>query len=125
MHIVPAGVTDVGDGRAVRDVLLVGHRQGVDVGTERDYRAWRGLVVTVAAADVDDQAGALGQDHRAEARSRQPQRDAARGAVLGVADFRVGVQVAAERDELGLVLGDESFEIARQVISFHARLPPG
>ena len=125
VHVVPAGVADIGHGRAVRNALLIGHGQGVDVGTQGDDRARRGLMVTVAAADVGDQARAPGQDYRAETGGRQPQRDPARGPVLGIADFRVRMQVAAELDELGLMRGDKGFQIARQVISFHARLPPG
>jgi hypothetical protein len=35
------------------------------------------------------------------------------------------VQVSAKLDELGLMFSNEGLEIARQVISFHARLPPG
>jgi hypothetical protein len=82
-------------------------------------------VPVLAAADVDDHAGALGQDDRTQPGRGQPQRDAPGGPVLGEADLGVGVQVTAELDQLGLVLGDKGLEIARQVISFHARLPPG
>ena len=82
-----------------------------------------GVALVLAATDVDDQAGALGQDDRAQPGRGQAQRDAPGGPVLGVADLGVGVQVSAELDQLGFVLGDERFQIARQVISFHARLP--
>ena len=64
-------------------------------------------------------------DLTAMAGGGQPQRDAPGRPVLGVAHLGVSVQVSAELDQLSLMLSNEGFEIARQIITFHARLPPG
>ena len=86
----------VGNRGPVRDILLVADRQRVQVGPQRDHRVG-------ARPDVHDQPGALGQDHRPQARGLQPELDPARGPVLVVADLGMGMQVASELDELGLV----------------------
>ena len=60
VHVVAAGVADALHGGAVRHVLGVVQRQGVDVGAQRDDRA------VGPAVDVADHAVALGQQPRAQ-----------------------------------------------------------
>jgi hypothetical protein len=84
--------------RPVRNTLFVNDRQGVDVGSEGDCRR-----IVAAAADVAQQSGAFGQDSGTESSRLKPTRDPAGCAVLGVTDLRMGMQVPAELDQLGLV----------------------
>ncbi len=124
VHVVAARMTGVRDGGAVGDVLLVGHGQRVQVRAQRDHGLVGVGVLVVQRADVDGQAGALGQDHRAQAGRGQAQRDPAGGAVLGVGQLGMGVQVAAELDQLVLVSGQERIQIRGQISFFHAQHPP-
>ena len=110
VHVVAARMAGVRHGGAVGDVLLVGHRQRVEVRAE-GHHGPVGVGVLVVSADVDRQAGALGQDHRPQARRGQAQRDPAGGAVLGVGELGMRVQVAAELDQLVLVSGQERVQI--------------
>ena len=119
VHVVAAGMADVRHGRAVRDVLVVRHRQRVEVCPERNDRPFG--IRNLLRADVDEQAGSLGQDHRPQARRGQAQRDPAGGAVLVVGQLGMRVQVAAELDQLGFVLRQERVQIREQII---ARLNP-
>ena len=100
VDVVTAGVGDAGDGARPRVVDEVVHRQRVEVGAQRDQPA--------AVADVDDQhrrrgrvaAGPAGLVERGLA-------TALGGALLGPGQLGVGVQVAAELDELVGVLVDD------------------
>ena len=82
-------------------------------------RSAKGFCSGYRGADVDQQAGALGQDHRPQPCGGQPQRDPAGGPVLGAGELGVRVQVAAEFDQLGLVSGQEHVQIRAQVIACH------
>ena len=117
MHVVPARVAGAGHGGPVRDVLFVADRQRVKVSPERDHRLG-------TRPHVDQQAGALGQDDRPEARGLQPELHPARRPVLVVTDLRMGMQVAPEIDELGLMPGEERVELALQVKFGHPWPPP-
>jgi len=122
VHVVAASVAGARHGRAVGDVLLVGQGQRVEVRAESHHGTFG--VTVLLGPDVNEQAGALGQDHRPQAGRGQAQRDAAGGALLCVGQFGVGVQVAAELDQLGRVPGQERVEIRGQVISLHGPHPP-
>ena len=122
VHVVTAGVADVRHGGAIGDVLLVRHGQRVQVGAQGHHGPVAlGLRL---GADVHEQARALGQDHRPQAHRGQPQRDPAGGAVLGVGQLGMRVQVAAELDQLVFVSGQEHVQIREQIIAFHAQPLP-
>ena len=119
VDVVAAGVAAARGARAVRHVLGVLQRQRVDVGAQADDRA-------VALADVADQAGADAEHLGREARRLQPLDEHGRGAVLLAAELGVGVQVPAQRDEVGLVGREPAVDggrPARQVRSAHATAP--
>jgi hypothetical protein len=109
VHVVAACVAGVRHRRDVGDVLLVGHRERIEVRAQSHHRSF-GIRVLVRA-DIDVKPGALGEDHRAQARRRQAQRDPAGGPVLVVGELGVHVQVAPELDELVRVLGEELLQI--------------
>jgi hypothetical protein len=67
-------------------------------------------------ADVDEHAGALGQDHRPQPRRGQPQGHPAGGAVLVEGQLGVHVQIAAELDQLGFVFRQEHIQIREQIV---------
>jgi hypothetical protein len=95
VHVVTAGVADPSHPGPVGDVLDVGDGQGVDVGAQGHDRA--------AGADVTDQPGAGVQDARGQAGGGQLAGDPLGGGPLLPAEFGVGVQVPAQRDQVGLV----------------------
>ena len=117
MHVVTAGVAGVRHGGPVRDVLDVRHGQRVHVGAERDDRALG--VGNLLRADVDEQAGPLGQDDRPQARRGQAQRDPAGRPVLVEGQLRMSVQVPAELDELRLVFSQERVGLFGRRFSRH------
>ena len=94
VHVVAAGVGDAGTLRPVRDLLLVGHRERVDVGPQRDP----GTVIR--SRDVAHQPGADGESSGRETGDLQPLCDERGGVVLRVAELGMGVQLTAERDQL-------------------------
>ena len=102
VRVVPAGMTRARGARAVRDVLEVGQRQRVDVGTQRDH--------SLALADVADDAGAAGQHGRRQSEHPQPLGDQVGRALLGEAELGMCMQVAADRDQLGLVRSEPVVE---------------
>jgi len=125
VHVVTAGVAGTRHGGAVRDVLVVRHGQRVHVRAERDDRPLG--VGNLLGADVDEQAGPLGQDHRPQARRGQAQRDPAGGPVLVEGQLRMSVKITAELDQLRLVFSQERVQIREQIsarlISGHAHHP--
>ncbi|GAA3129496.1 hypothetical protein GCM10020001_059070 [Nonomuraea salmonea] len=112
VHVVAAGVAGARHGRAVGHVLLVLQRQRVDVGAQGDGRA-------VAAADVADQPGTLGQHRGAEAGGGEPLGDALCRAIFGEGQLRMHVEVAAECHEILLGLRQERVEFASKLTSPH------
>ena len=70
-------------------------------------------------ADVDEHAGALGQDHRPQPRRGQPQGDPAGRAVLVEGQLGVHVQIAAELDQFRLAPGEERVEFSQQITPAH------
>lgn len=97
VDVVAAGVGAVGHGRAVRAVTLrVRDGQRVDVGAQRQHGAY-----VVRVPDVTDESRADGENPRLQARLLQARLDRRGGAELLVAELRVHVQVATERDEFG------------------------
>jgi hypothetical protein len=118
VHVVAACMTGVRDGGPVGHVLLVVDRQRVQVGPQCHQRA-PGRFVT----DVHDQPGPLGHDDRPQPCRGEPERHPARGPVLVVSQFRVRVQVPAERDQFVLARGEELVEFLRQVMPEHGRPP--
>ena len=100
VHVVTAGVADPGDGGAVGHVLLVLQGQRVQVGPEGHRRS-------VAVADVADQPGAGRQEAGPEADGLEAAGDQGGGLPFGLPELGVGVEVAPEVDQLGVVSGQE------------------
>lgn len=119
VHVVAAGVRAVGHGRAVRAVTLrVRDGQRVDVGAQGEHAA-SAVDRTVPYAvpcpvpfalprtftgvdpDVTDEPGPDVEHAGLEARLLQACLECRGGAELLVAELRVHVQVAPERDQLG------------------------
>jgi hypothetical protein len=101
VHVVAAGVRAVGHGRAVRAVALhVGDGQAVDVGPHGKHAGAPGPLFALYT-DVTDEPCPDGEYARLEAGPLQPLLDRGCRAELLVAQLRVHVQVASERDELG------------------------
>ena len=92
VHVVAAGVGDVVVHAAPRVVGAVGDGQGVEVGPQGDDRP-------AVGSDVGDQPG-LRQLLHPDALLAQPLGDQVGGALLGPGELGVGVQVAAEVDQL-------------------------
>ncbi len=93
VRIVPAPVAAALDRRAVRHVLLIGDRQCVDVGAQRDKRA-------IARPQVADRAGAGGQHLRLEPDPFERVDDQPGRARLGVRQLRVRMQFTPDRDHV-------------------------
>jgi hypothetical protein len=93
--VVAAGVHAAVVLRAVREVVLLLQRQRVQVGAQADG------ALAVAAAQHADDAGAGDAGVHLEAPFAQLVGHDLRGAVLLEAEFRVGMDVAAQRDEAG------------------------
>ena len=106
--------------RPVRDVLLVENRQRVNVCAKGDGRR-----VVLAAADVGDQAGTPREHGGLEPGGLQAQGDPAGGAVLGVSDLRMCVQIPAELDQLGPMVREKRVELACQITLSHPPSPLG
>ena len=100
VHVVAARVGDPVDLRAVADVLLVLHGEGVDVGPEGDDRAVAG-----AEHDVAHEPGAGFEPLRGQPEVAQVLAHPARGCLLLPGQLRVRVQVAAHLGEQRLVGG--------------------
>lgn len=100
VHVVAAGVGAVGHGRAVRALGLgVRDGQAVDVGPQGEH-AGTSVPLLALYADVTDESGSDGEYARFEAGPLEPLLDRGRRAELLVAQLRVHVHVAPERDEL-------------------------
>jgi len=95
VHVVAAGVGHALDRAGPGVVGEVRDRQRVQVGAQRHRRS--------VVADLGDQAGARQRAHP-PAGARQPRLRERGGADLPPGQLRVGVQVTAQRDELGTVL---------------------
>ncbi len=101
VHVVAAHVRDARHLAAVGDVLLVGHREGVEVGTYGESAVER----TVGAGwrprwhDVTDQSGAHGEPARAEAGELESFVHHVGGRQFLTAQFGVSVQIAPQGDE--------------------------
>ena len=121
VRVVAAGVGDAVDRRAVADVLLVGHRQRVDVGPQRDDGRAR---LDVADGDVAHQARTDVEALGREAEVAQVLPDVRRGRVLLPAQLGVRVEVAAHLDEHRLVGGDQRGDpVARTRLLHHGGEP--
>ncbi len=118
VHVMPAGVAGALDGGAVGHVFFVVDRQRVKICPQRDQR-----VACRRRADVHDQPGPLGQNDRPQSRGGEPLRHPGRGPVLVVAEFRVRMEVAAERDQLILMGSEELVEFLRQIMPEHEPPP--
>ena len=101
VHVVAAGVGDAGSGAGPRVGRGVLDGQGVEVGAQRDD--------TVALADLGDQPG-LGQARDPPPGLGHPGGHDRGGPVLGPRQLGVRVQVAAQLDELGVVLLDDGVD---------------
>ncbi len=110
VHVVAAGVAATWLERPVGHVLLVGHGEGVHVGAQADRGA-------AAGTDVAEDAGAAGQDLGFQTGPLQQVDDLAGGAVLVECELGVHVDVAAQRDELTLVSGEECVQLPRKTMS--------
>ena len=108
VNVVAAGVADPDDGGAVRHVLLVDHGQRIDVGAQGDS--------AVAVSDVAHETGRNGQVAWFETGREQPLPDDACGTDLGPPQLGVGVQIAAEGNELVLVALGERRQFVEQVL---------
>ena len=93
--VVPARVHDVRHRRGERQPGGLVQREGVDVGAQRH--------AAPPMAHVTDQAGAVGEGARLEACGGQQPADHRRGAALGPAQLRRGVQLPTPGDDLGPV----------------------
>jgi hypothetical protein len=100
VDVVPADVTDAGNlGAELDRIRRIGaHR--IHVGAERDHRPG-----PRAAQHGHDPVPAHIGAHL-EPHGKQTRRDLGGGAALVVGDFRVAVQVAPERDQVGVALGE-------------------
>src|SRR5215472_10571894 len=98
VHVVTARMADAIVQRTVRNALLVGDGQGIDVSTKRNCRG-----IIAGAADVAQQARALGQDGGPQPGRLKAQTDPAGRAVLRITDLWMSVQVPAKLDQLRLV----------------------
>ncbi len=109
MHVVSARVAHTRDRGAVRDVLLVGDRERVDVGPQRDSAYARaGLPVgnragvdraaagadLLGARNIAPDAGAGGEDLRLQPTGAEPVEQHARRPDLGTAELGMRVQVS-------------------------------
>jgi hypothetical protein len=103
VHVVPAGVHRAGLRRPGRAGLL-GDRQRVQLGPDRDARA--GL-----RPDAHDPPGAADQRSIGRAERR---RDGRGGPVLGSGQLGVGVQVVAEPDRAGELVVQRLVQRGRQ-----------
>ena len=99
VDVVPARMGDTVDRAAVVDLLLVVHRQGVEVGTNRSAFA-------VPAGEVRDEAGPDAEPTDVVAGLDERVFDDVRRAELLTAELGVGVEVAPEGDQLLLVAVD-------------------
>ena len=112
VDVVAAGVRDAGDGAPPRVGDQVVDRQRVEVGAQRDQPA--------AVADLGQHSPALGsRDGPAGVLERG--HDLVGGALLGPAQLGVGVEVAAEGDELVGVLVDDLGDDVGGRESWHGR----
>ena len=108
VHVVAAGVGHARHLRGEVDRAAVRDRQGVEVGAQADQAL--ALLVEAVRDDVAPRAGADRQDLGHQADGLEDLDHPRGGAVLGVADLGVGVQVAADGDEPlvhGVDLGDD------------------
>jgi hypothetical protein len=93
VRIVAARVRDAGARRAVRNVLLVGHAECIDVGAKRD--AWRSRL----RRGLRDHSGAGCERPRGQALACEERRKVGCGRVLLAARIRMRVQMAAKLHE--------------------------
>jgi hypothetical protein len=98
VHVVTAGVADTRHRGHVRDVLDVLQRQRVDVRAQRHH--------PLARADLAGQTGADRQHPGLQADRLQGLDQLGGGAVLGVPELGMAVQIATERDQIRTVLGE-------------------
>ncbi len=106
VYVVPARMRDPVHGRSVGDVLVVLHRQGIEVRAQSDDRT-----AAVPDRDVTDQAGAGPQQGRCKPELTQQPRHQIGGAVLVAAQLGVGVQSTTEDDQQLVVRGDHGVEL--------------
>jgi hypothetical protein len=109
VHVVTAGVRDAGDLRGEVDRAAVRDRQGVEVGPQADQAV--ALLVEAVREHVAPGAGADRQHLGHQAAGLENLDHPGGGAVLGVADLGVRVEVAADGDQplVQLVdLGDDA-----------------
>jgi hypothetical protein len=119
VHIVPAGVTYTVHSGAVGHVLDVLQGKRVQVGAERDGPA---VPARVAPAHITpaqitgyiaDHAVAAGQQAGGQAGRSELARDQRGRLELPAGEFRVGVQVTAQRHQFGAAGGKPAVELAR------------
>ena len=96
VRIVTAGMRHTLATRSILRRRAIGHREGIDIGTKHPERS-RGI-----AGHIADHTGADLQRLRMQAGDLEPLRDGLGGRVLGVRQLRLGVQTAAEGNELVL-----------------------
>ena len=121
VHVVAARVAGAGDRGPVRDVFLVVHREGIEVGPQSHHRTF-GVGRIFRSGDIGEQPGAPGKHHGVKARRGQALGDDARGAVFRPPCLRVGVQVPAERDQRGPAVREKLVQAAPD-ITLHDRHP--
>jgi len=102
MAVVAAGVHAARNAAGVREGVVLGHRQRVHVGAQADGAAG---AARRGAAQRADHAGAPEPAVHLDAPALQRARDDVGGAHLLEAEFRVGVDVASDRDDGGEIGG--------------------
>ena len=97
VHVVPAGVGDARMPAGVRDVLVVGHRQCVEVGAQREQLLEP--AGGVRRSEIAHEPGTDCQTTRFEPGQAESFLDQLGGCMLGAAELRMGVEVASQSDE--------------------------
>ena len=108
VHVVPARVRDAVHRRAPRPAALVGQRQRVEVGAQRDDGA-----PEAAVPPTSQTTPGAGEQLGLQPRPLQPLGDPLGGAELVPPELGVRVEVAAERDELVGVGREDCGEVLR------------
>ena len=102
MAVVAAGMHAARNAAGVREGVVLGHRQRIHVGAQADGAV---RASGCAAADRADHAGAPEPAVHLDAPALERSRDDVGGAHLLEAEFRMGVDVASDRDDGGEIGG--------------------
>lgn len=103
VRVMPAAVGNSGHRRGIRRAGALGHRQGVQIGAQRDPRP-------VFGTDITGQPGPTGQHLGFEPRIGQPLGDERGGGELLAAQFGMAVDMATPVDQIVVVGGQPGFD---------------